>query len=58
MGQVEQVPSILAGVGRHAADGALIEEGVGIIERRNLAHVDAGQGQGSASVQRCQGRGD
>ena len=48
----------LAGVGGDAAQLALLEQVGGVVQRRDVAEVDAGDGERAAAVERAQGDRD
>jgi hypothetical protein len=56
-GEVQELLAVPAGVGGHAADGALEVEVLLVVERRDVAQMDAGDGERAAAVERSQGAG-
>lgn len=58
VGDGEELLAIASGVGGDAAQLSLLEEMVGVAERRDVAEVDSGDGEGAAPVEGGQGSGN
>ena len=55
---LQELLRILPRVRRHAAERALPEQVTRVLQRRDRAHVNAGQGQRAAPLERLQSRGN